>query len=419
MSGDLAGRQVLIWGIGRHGGGVAAARYCAARGARVRLLDRSPIASLGADGRAVQAAGWDHAVGDASHPWFSAADLIVPSPAIAPRLWPERHPPVLSPEALFFREHRGQRLAVTGTKGKSTTARIAGTLLGWDVIGNSYQPALAWLLDQGPDAPVVIELSSFQLWYLRELRPPMSAAILTNLGRDHLDWHPSLEEYHQTKLALLTWSPAAAVHDDLRPRVPASCVRLPPLSCDAGLWASGDLPLLGEHNRTNAALAIAACLHLGLDRSLVAQRLRQVIALPHRLQLVHVGRGIQCVDDSIATTPESAMAGLAAIAGPLAVILGGSDKGARWEDLARAVVARGAHAVVIGTTGPAIADAITQAGGSAMRAADLDAAVSMAAGRLTAGGTLLLSPACASFDMFQGFEHRGACFADSVRRQLT
>jgi UDP-N-acetylmuramoylalanine--D-glutamate ligase len=121
------------------------------------------------------------------------------------------------------------------------------------------------------------------------------------------------------------------------------------------------------------------------------------------------------IDDSIATTPESAMAGLAAIAGPLAVILGGSDKGATWESLAAAVVRRGAIPLIIGATGPAIAVAISAAGGTPHRVLDLNQAIRLAVHALSGKGTVLLSPACASFDMFRGFEHRGDCFAEAAR----
>lgn len=401
---------VLIWGIGRHGGGLAAARFCAARGATVRLLDRSPLDQLGADGAAIRAAGWAHAQGGAEHPWFAEADLVVPSPAIPPRAWPQRHPPVRSPEALFFSVHTGARLAVTGTKGKSTTARIAGALLGWDVVGNSHEPLLAWLERNDPATPVVCELSSFQLWYLRQQRPHFSAAIITNLGRDHLDWHADLADYHASKLALAQWSGAVIAPETLTAVLPR---RVAPVSSG---WQPSDLGLLGEHNRENAALAVAAALHLGARMEDLPIRLRTVTPLPHRLQTVHRQGGLVFIDDSIATTPEATIAALAAIGGPLAVILGGSDKGATWEALAAAVVRRAAIPVVIGATGPAIVTAIQAAGGDTQLADGLDQAVALALAHLPSGGTVLLSPACASFDMFQGFEHRGDCFAAAARR---
>jgi len=419
---DLAGKRVLVWGIGRHGGGLAAARFCHEQGAVVRLLDRTPAAELGPDG--AEAARWPCATGGAGHPWLIESNLIVASPAIPPRAWPDQHAPVTCPEGLFFAHHRGPRLAVTGTKGKSTTARIAGALLGWPVAGNSYEPLLDLYRRLGPDTPVVCELSSFQLWYLREQCPRFAAAILTTLGRDHLDWHPDIAHYEASKLALFTWVEATVTAPALVPRLPAGARALPPVVCTDGIFAAmdggtlatrADLGLLGDHNADNAGLAIAAALHLGLDPALVKERLRTVRPLPHRLQTVHRAGGLSFIDDSIATTPESAMAGLAAVSGPLAVILGGSDKGATWEALAAAVLRRGASAVTMGTTGPAIAAAVRAAGGEPSEAEDIEVAVAYAGAWLRGAGTVLLSPACASFDRFRGFEHRGDCFAAAAK----
>ena len=205
-------------------------------------------------------------------------------------------------------------------------------------------------------------------------------------------------------------------HDAVATMVAKDSTCLSPTSAQPGLWQASDLSLLGEHNRRNASLAVTAALHLGCERKDVAPRLRTVTPLPHRLQTIHRQGNLRFIDDSISTTCESTMAGLAAIDGALAVILGGSDKGAIWGDLAAAIVRRGAVAVVMGATGPAIAAAIIAAGGTAQRVADLDGAILLAAAALSKGGTVLLSPACASFDMFRGFDHRGDCFAAAARK---
>jgi len=416
----LTGVQVLIWGFGRHGGGLAAARHCAAQGAQVRILDQQPASALGADGAAAQAAGWPWAIGGSDHPWFAAADLIVPSPAIPPRVWPKAHPRVLSPEALAFAAHRGPRVAVTGTKGKSTTARILGALLGWPVAGNSYEPLLAALARLGLETPLVCELSSFQLHYLRAEQPRFAGAVVTNLAVDHLDWHGAVADYRASKLALLDWSDrcvigpgcpttAAASQDDVQVSDEAF------LASDGSVLAHrSDLALLGRHNADNAALALTLALALGLDPALIPARLRQVTALPHRLQTVHHGRWIW-IDDSIATTPEAAMAALAAVSGPLAIIVGGGDKGAIWDKLAHAVAARGASAYAIGRTGPALATAIGAAGGTVRLSGTLPEAVTAAIAALPEGGTVLLSPACSSLDQFTSFEDRGDRFTALAR----
>lgn len=406
----LDGVRVLIWGLGRHGGGLAAARLCAAEGAQVEILDGKPASACGEDGAAALAAGYTCHVGDASHPAFSRAELIVPSPAIPPRAWPTAHAPVASPEALALERHRGRRVGVTGTKGKSTTAMLTGALLGWRVAGNSWRPLCEAVLAD-PAADLVCELSSFQLWYLGAMRPRFDAAILTLLATDHLDWHPDIAHYRAAKLALLGWSAAVATAPQALPLLPPGLPLLPP----APEPDPGDLQVPGPHNRANAALAIAVARHLGVAAADIAPRLRAAEPLPHRLRTVHRAGGVDFVDDSIATTPEAAMAGIASFAGPLAVILGGSDKGADYAALAAAVARRGAHAVVLGQTGPRIRERLAEAGVQAPLAGDMVEAVRLAAGGLHGCGTVLLSPACASFDMFRGFDHRGDCFAAAAR----
>jgi len=306
---------------------------------------------------------------------------------------------------------------VTGTKGKSTTVRILSTLLGWQAAGNSYEPLLDVLERHGPTVPIVAELSSFQLWYLASQPPRILLAVLTSLAVDHLDWHPDVAHYRAAKLALLDWAEQRLGHAGDAPGLTCS------IRCsDGGFERDGevlatrdDLPLPGAHNARNAALAIAAALAIGMDPAQVAPRMRQVVGLPHRLATVHTRNGITFVDDSIATTPEAAMCALAAIPGPLAVLLGGSDKGADFAALAQAVANRGAHPVLIGNTAPRLAAALDMVGVRWSRHGDLVAAVAAARSLLPHGGTVLLSPACASFDWFQGFEDRGRRFAQAAR----
>jgi UDP-N-acetylmuramoylalanine--D-glutamate ligase len=417
-----AGGNVVIWGFGKHGGGQAAARFCAARGARVTVLDLKPRDAFGAEASSAQAAEWDWAVGDGSHPLLRTADLIVASPAIPPRAWPAHHAVRTSPEGLFCAAHRGPRVAITGTKGKSTTAQLLATLLGWKVAGNSYEPLLDLLLRHGPEVPLVCELSSFQLWYLAATAPRFAGVIFTSLAVDHLDWHPDLAHYHASKLALLDWAPAVAVAEDVWAArtwpTELAARRVAPVTYREGVFisASGivaqraDLPLLGEHNARNAALALALAAHLGVAATDLAPRLRTVQGLPHRLEVVPGADGRLYFNDSIATTPESAMAALAALPGPLAIILGGSDKGASFAALAQAVRQRGAVPILIGAIAERLAVTLRAAGVEPILAGTLPQAVAAARLATPPEGTVLLSPACASFDQFQGFEDRGRRF---------
>ena len=425
---QLSGRRLLIWGFGRHGGGLAAGRWAASHGAQVAILEQRPADEFGPAGAEALARGWSWHVGDARHAAFAAAELIVASPAIPPRAWPAEHPPRTSPEALFFAHHAGPRIAVTGTKGKSTTTNITASLLGWGVAGNSHEPLLEWLMRSGAHAPLVCELSSFQLWYLKDAPPHFDIAIFTSFAKDHLDWHPSLEHYRATKLALLTWATSCVVAPEMEMMALRSAARLSKIVHVSGDFRAADghvlarredLGLPGDHNARNACLAISAALRMGVRESELPARLRQVTGLPHRLEFVHEesrdGATWRYINDSIATTPESAIAGMNAITGPLAIILGGSDKGAEFVELAAATARRGASPVVMGQTAPPIAKALALYGLRPLTALSMEEAVLLAKALLPKGGSVLLSPACASFDMFNGFEDRGRCFIAAAR----
>jgi UDP-N-acetylmuramoylalanine--D-glutamate ligase len=163
-------------------------------------------------------------------------------------------------------------------------------------------------------------------------------------------------------------------------------------------------------------MALSLAPPLGLDRKRAAEGLRQVRGLAHRLEFVPGHGAWKYCNDSIATTPEAAMAALASVEGPLAIILGGSDKGADFAQLSAAVVARGAHPILIGATAERLAVFLRAAGGQPVLASELSVAIVRARQALITGGTVLLSPACASFDQFQGFEDRGARFRHLAER---
>ncbi len=422
---ELDGKRVLIWGLGRHGGGLAAARHCAARGARVGVLDREPLAELGAAGAEVRRRGWSFVRGGPERPELRESDLVICSPAIRPALLPSDIPPerCVGPAALFFAEHRGPRIAITGTKGKSTTVHLLAHLLDRPAAGNSNRPLLDLLATAGPETPVVCELSSFQLWYLRHRRPRFAIACLTSLAVDHLDWHPDVEHYRRSKLDLLDWADSLCLPDGLAADLGRTGLPLVDL-VDGDFVAPGhgvvasreDLSLLGDHNAQNARLAITCALAAGAPPAAIRPRLAACEALPHRLREVHRRGDLRFVDDSIATTPEAAAAACRAVDGPAAVILGGSDKGADFAPLARLLAEAGRPApVLLGATAPRLDRALRAYGIRAPIANELAGAVGLAVAAIGGRGTVLLSPACASFDRFTGFEQRGDAFAACAR----
>lgn len=422
----MKGQRVVVWGMGRHGGGLATALYAQSQGAKVEVLELSPPEKLPEAAAAAQQHSWFWHQGDGTHPCLKTADCIIASPAIPPTAWNVdvfQKKNVTSPELLFFAAHSGPRIAITGTKGKSTTANLTAQLLGWNAIGNSNEPVLSHLLRRGPDAPVVIELSSFQLWYLARNPPRIDLAIMPSLDIDHLNWHPDARHYQGCKLAMLDWAKEVLLPKELAGRIHRPSI--PGCSWDAQgfhdanghfLCALDNLGLLGDHNRDNACLALSAALRFGLSIQEIPSRLSTISALPHRLQTVVKCQGITCIDDSIATTPPSAIAALQSISGPLSIILGGSDKGADFGALAQAVKTRGAQVVLIGQVKPRLMQALEAIGYSYHSAENMIQAVETCKMLLPGTGTILLSPACASFGMFTCFEERGDCFSAACKQ---
>jgi UDP-N-acetylmuramoyl-L-alanine---L-glutamate ligase len=323
-------------------------------------------------------------------------------------------------------DRRPALVAVTGTKGKSTTAAMTAHILravGVDVAlcGNIGRTPLTGV--DRPDQTVVIELSSYQL---ADLDASVPIAGLTTLLQDHVPWHGSLERYHADKLRLLDLADrrlatrAAASHPLVASRVDAVAdVGAQRERLARAVHAAG---LVGEHLVDDAALAVgladaalAAAGYAATPGDLL-DALHDFAPLPHRLTPVARVRGVRYVDDSISTVPEAARAALAAYAptGPVTLILGGDDRGQELDELARAIVAANALAVVTGALAPRLTAALARAGADAVEVPDLATAVLIAADRTPSGGTVLLSPAAPSFGTHRDFVHRGEHFVALV-----
>lgn len=359
-------------------------------------------------------------------------DAVVRSPGVSPyrralARFAARGVPIWTPTGWWLaRDRRPGLVAITGTKGKSTTAAMTAHVLqavGQDVVlcGNIGRTPFAGVTR--PDQLVVIELSSYQL---ADLDAAIPIAGLTTLLRDHVPWHGSLDRYHADKLRLLDLAArrlatrTAAEHPLVAPRVdavadvPAQRQRLA-----AAVRAAG---LLGDHLVDDAALAVAladavlAATGQGAAPGDLLDALHDFAPLPHRLTPVGVVAGVRYVDDSISTVPEAARAALAAYidAGPVTLLLGGDDRGQELDELAAAVVAAGAVPILTGALADRLSDALTRAGAAPVVAADLAAAVRIAAERTPPGGTVLLSPAAPSFGTHRDFVHRGEHFVSLV-----
>ncbi len=393
---ELDGRSVALWGLGRE-----------TRALRGQLEARLP-------GARIVAVVDDETPAERTRAALARADVLVRSPGVSiykPLIHEARTGglPVVTATGLWLAERGGQRvIGVTGTKGKSTTATILAHLLREagvpvELAGNIGRPVIE-LLDLDPDTWVVLELSSYQI---ADLEVGPEVALLTNLSREHTDWHGSEERYRADKLRLFELRGVRAA------------VR--PLG-DRGGWqpvvAPEQIPLRGAHNAQNVAAAVAAIRAAGLPLAKLPEALQGLEGLPHRLQTVHVDEhGVEWVDDSISTTPASAVAAVAAFPGrQLVLIAGGADRVQDYGPLAQTLAARAEPTwlVVLPDTGQEIAVAAAVGGFAAARmstAGDMREATRLARGLAAPGAVILLSPAAPSFNAYRDFEERGDHFA--------
>ena len=316
--------------------------------------------------------------------------------------------PVWSEVELGYRLLSDARLVgVTGTNGKTTTAELLGAMfatagLSVVVAGNVGRP----LTGVEPTDWVVCELSSFQLEDVHELT--CEIAVLLNLEPDHLDRHGSFEAYRDAKLRIFERARVAVVPRGLG---------LPGIefSRDDPLPAEPRMP--GAHNRENAAAATAAARAAGIADDAIARTLETFAGVAHRLELVAEIDGVRYVNDSKATNTAAARRALSAYDAPLNVIVGGSLKGEDFTPLAEAVAAARIRAVyLIGEAADELERALRSTDVQLERCGSLAGAVERAAGAAEPGEIVLLSPACASFDEFRDFEHRGEEFRRLVQK---
>ena len=315
---------------------------------------------------------------------------------------------------------------VTGTNGKTTTTHLLGAMLAagglpCEVAGNVGRPLTSLPGRVDPDAWIACELSSFQLEDIDTLRCRVAAVL--NLTPDHLDRHGTVEEYVRCKLRIFeNQQPGdvAVVNGDdpvLRAaELPGDGERVVVTRSDAAAIDWEHAGLRGDHNLENALVAAAAARAAGATPDGIDRALREFSPLPHRLETVANAGGVEYVNDSKATNPDATMQALTAFPGGMHLILGGSLKGSDFAGLASAVAAAPVErAYLIGGAADAIAAALDGVGVAFERAGTLDAAVHAAAAAARPGETVLLSPACASFDQFRNYEDRGETFRRLAR----
>jgi UDP-N-acetylmuramoylalanine--D-glutamate ligase len=312
---------------------------------------------------------------------------------------------------------------VTGTNGKTTTTHLVGAMLragGLDceVAGNVGRPLSELAGRIGAGVWIACELSSFQLEDIDRLR--CRVAVVLNLTPDHLDRHGDMDSYVRCKLRILENQAAgdtAVLNGDdplLRAAVlPGGGERVWFTSAGRGSIDWEHARLRGEHNLENALAAAAAARAAGVTAGAIDAALREFDPPPHRLETVASSGGVEWVNDSKATNPDATIKALTAFDSGLHLILGGSLKGASFDPLAQAVAAGPVvGSYLIGAAADALADALSAAGAPYRRCETLERAVQEAAAAAKPGDTVLLSPACASFDQFRDYEHRGDRFRE-------
>jgi UDP-N-acetylmuramoylalanine--D-glutamate ligase len=444
----LAGRSVTVVGLARSG--VAACRLLRALGARVTGTDARSVTALAPEARVLQAEGVRLVVDGHPPEAFTGAELVIVSPGV-----PTDHPalaacrargvPVLGEIELAYRTMTAEFVAITGTNGKTTTTALTGALLadsGRPVLvgGNIGRPLAAEALDFPADGWVVAEVSSFQLETTDAFRPHVAAIL--NVTPDHLDRHGTLAAYAAAKARIFraqeagdwavlnTDDPGAAA---LAPAVRARLLwfsRRAPVTEGAWLrdgWITlrlggrdqavcpvSEVFLRGAHNLENVLAATACAGALGVPPERLRAAIRAFRAVAHRIEWIRERAGVAYYNDSKGTNVDATLKALAAFEEPIVLIAGGRDKGQRFDALADAARGRVKAAIVIGegraTLGPALR-AVTHV----EAAASMGEAVRRAAALAVPGDVVLLSPACASFDLFRDYEHRGAVFAEEVR----
>jgi UDP-N-acetylmuramoylalanine--D-glutamate ligase len=421
---DWTGRRVTLMGLGRHGGGVGAAKYLAAAGARLTISELAGADEL-AESLAALRGLPIHAVHCGGHDPrdFVETDCVVVNPAVRPD-----HPllplarasgaRITSEIELFLDVCPARVIGVTGSNGKSTTATMLHEILSaaglrtW-LGGNIGTSLLDRAETMSADDWVVLELSSFQLAHLSDAAPAVEIAVVTNCTPNHLDWHANFSDYEAAKRRLLRAAGTLAIlnpHDPIssgwKQQTAAKCRPSWPLA------AIGNLAVDGDHNRQNAALAAAAAEAAGVSESIIRGALSSFRGLRHRLQGVGDVAGRRFYNDSKATSPAASAAAAAALDGPLWLVAGGVSKNAPLEEWAARVVERTSGAAVFGAAGKALAESLCamRADFNVMRFNALAEAVAWCWRQSKVGDAILLSPACASFDQFSDFEARGDAF---------
>ena len=461
---SFAGKRIYIIGLGARGTGRACAQVLAARGAQCTLADIKPSSALSSELELLADTPVTLELGDQAYATIEQADLVVVSPGVPPEIEPLQRVrakgiPIWPEIEVAHQLCSAPIVAVTGTKGKTTTTTLIGLLLNGAgrsalVGGNIGSPLIEQVIKAQPEQIVVAEVSSFQLELIERFRPQV--AVMLNFSHDHLDRHPSLQAYWHAKLRIFEHQTAddfAVLNFDdpavralapelqatvipfstrekvgggvfieageiaLSPRFPVAVSGIRESHAGQLVCPLDRIRLRGEHNRENVLAAVAAVAALGAPLDQVGEVLAGFRGVPNRLEEVAVVNGVAFINDSQATTPVSVAKALASFTEPVLLIAGGLPKVDDYSEVARGAKLHARRVFLIGQAADMIEQQLRTGGFHAInRATTLPEAVEWAYSMSQPGEVVLLSPACASFDMFRNMEHRGEVFREAVRQ---
>ena len=460
-----AQQRVTVMGLGREG--LAVARFLGRHGARVTVSDARSPAQLASQLAHLDGLDVCLSLGGHNADAILACDLLVLSPGIDKRLPVIREAvrcgiPITSETELFLQSCHAPTIGITGTSGKTTTTTLLGEMLRQGqatsmahpvfVGGNIGRPLIERLDEITPESWVVLELSSFQLEWLR-ISP--TVAVVTNIAPNHLNRHATMDAYIAAKAQILAHQKesdlAVVNHDDpivaalgrqARGRMLSFGLTAPCPLCDGAfvegealvlvqdgrrmvLCQRNELRVRGQHNVANALAAACVATQFGIVPQMIARTIRGFTGVAHRYQPIATIGNVTYIDDSIATSPDRTRVALATGRQPAILILGGRDKELSWACLAQEAVRRCRGVVLIGEAAPLIRRHIEASLALAGRnvlldssmildAGDMGVAVALAATMAKPGDVVILAPGCASYDMYANYEERGVAFLREV-----
>jgi UDP-N-acetylmuramoylalanine--D-glutamate ligase len=445
---ELKGKRVLVIGLARTG--IATALFCAERGAVVTATDTRSADELGECVPKLRDAGVHVQLGGYSDAILHEQELVVPSPGVpadSPLLVKahELKMTVWSEIELAYRFLHGRLIGITGSNGKTTTTSLVDHILrhaGLSAVlaGNIGTPLIAQLKETSATTITVAELSSFQLELIETFRPSIS--VLLNLTPDHLDRHKTFSAYAAAKArifenqieedsAILNLDDTASL--EIAPSRPQVFWFSRKTNVEQGAFVRNgklifrrngqeeeildrdEIPLPGAHNLENVLAATISARLAGAQSTQISEAVRSFAGVEHRIEFVAEIHGVRYYNDSKATNVDATLKALEAFPGRIIVILGGKDKDSDYTQLRAALREKAILALLIGSAAEKIEKQIE--GSVAVRRSEtLESAVTFAAQAAHSGNIVLLAPACASFDQFQNYEHRGRVFKELVHQ---